>query len=410
MTTHTEPEGTGNACALDTLLHDESLRRREFPVVGHRLFMAHAGVAPIPYRAAAAIEEFAQRAAEGVQEGGWVWPRIAEARRAAARLLGCEPDEVALLGPTSLGLSLVAHGLAWSPGDEVIYYEDDYPANVYPWTGLGDLGVKPVPIRTEDLGRLGAVEWNAVEARITPRTRLVSLASCHFLSGYRIDIDGIGRRLQERGILFCVDGIQTLGAFPTPVRHVDFLSADSHKWMMGPVGAGIFYVRRSRQELLRPILRGAWNIESPGFIAQREIRYEPGARRYEPGSLNLPGILGMLAAMNVLDGLGPQAIAERLLVLRARLVEGLCAMGFRLCGWEDTPGDGVPIAARSGIVTVAHPSWDAQAIAERLAAQGVVVSLRSTREGRAYVRFSPHAYITDEEVGRVLSLLRVGLA
>lgn len=391
--------------SLSTLLSNEALRGREFPASGGgRVFLAHAGVAPIPARAAEAIGEYARRAAEGAQEGDWVWPRVAAARKAAARLLGCGMDEIALLGPTALGLSLVAHGLPWAPGDEVVYYEDDYPANVYPWSGLRELGVRPVPLRTAALDRLGALTWEALAPLLTERTRLVSLASCHFLSGYRPDLPAIGKRLREKGILFCVDGIQTLGAFPTPVEHVDFLSADSHKWLLGPVGAGIVFVRKERQSLLRPILRGAWNIESPGFIAQSEIRYEPGARRYEPGSLNLPGILGMLASMELLDALGTETVADRLLAARAFLLEGLFEMGFVLCGGG--AGEDLPGPACSGIITVSHPRVASRDLMAKLSAEGVVVSMRGDRAGQDYIRFSPHAYNTDADLARALEVLR----
>ena len=393
------------APTLSALLSNEGLRRREFPAAGGgRVFLAHAGVAPIPARAAEAMGEYARRATEGAQEGDWVWPRVAATRKAAARLLGCAIDEIALLGPTALGLSLVAHGLLWEPGEEVVYYEDDYPANVYPWSGLRELGVRPVPLRTASLDRLGAVTWEALAPLLTERTRLVSLASCHFLSGYRPDLNGIGKRLRERGVLFCVDGIQTLGAFPTPVEHVDFLSADSHKWMLGPVGAGIVYVRKERQSLLRPILRGAWNIESPGFIAQSEIRYEPGARRYEPGTLNLPGNLGMLASLELLHALGAEAVAERLLAARAYLLEGLFEAGFVLCGGRE--GEDLPEPARSGIVTVSHPGVPSKELMTQLSAAGVVVSMRGDRAGHDYIRLSPHAYNTDADLEKALALLR----
>ena len=148
---------------------------------------------------------------------------------------------IALLGPTSLGLSLVANGLDWEQGDEVICYLDDYPANVYPWTQLERFGVRPVFLKP---GQPGRITPELVAGAMTNRTRLVALASCHFFSGYRIDVDAIGRVAHEGGALFCLDAIQSLGAFPVSVEQVDFLSADAHKWMLGPLTAGIFVVSR----------------------------------------------------------------------------------------------------------------------------------------------------------------------
>ena len=145
-------------------------------------------------------------------------------------MIGADKSEIALLGPTSLGLSLFANGITWREGDEVVCYQDDYPANVYPWMALASQGVKVRQVRPEKPGRITP---EVVERELSSRTRLVALASCHYLSGWRIDVDAIGALLHERGVLFSVDAIQTLGAFPFSARFVDFLSADAHKWMLG---------------------------------------------------------------------------------------------------------------------------------------------------------------------------------
>ncbi|MEX2015250.1 MAG: aminotransferase class V-fold PLP-dependent enzyme, partial [Candidatus Hydrogenedentales bacterium] len=242
---------------LETILNDPAERRHEFPVTGESIYMAHAGVAPITGRAAAAMRKYAAEGSVSNQESHWALEQASHARANAARLLGAEADEIALLGPTSLGLSLIAHGVAWEAGDEVVYYADDYPANVYPWRDLERRGVRPVAVRAEHPGVITPAD---VEHALSSRTRLVALASCNFLSGYRIDIDGIGRMLRERGVLFSLDAIQTLGAFPTPTRYVDFLAADSHKWLLGPAGAGVVYVAKERQEGFHPPLLGAANV------------------------------------------------------------------------------------------------------------------------------------------------------
>ena len=150
----------------------------------------------------------------------------------------------------------------------MIYNPDDYPANVYPWTDLARRGVVPRALRPE---RPGEFTPALVESALTPRTRLVALASAFFVNGYRIDVDAIGQMLHARGVLFSVDAIQTLGAMPLSVEHVDFLSADAHKWMLGPLSAGIVYIKKTHFARLRPILLGAANVRSPDFVAQEEI-------------------------------------------------------------------------------------------------------------------------------------------
>ena len=171
--------------------------------------------------------------------------RLDDARKLGAQLLNCQPDEIALVGPTSLALSFVAAGLKFRRGDNILIYHDDYPSNVYPWMALAERGVE---VRLLNTRGLGVIRPKDVMGQVDENTRLVALASCHFISGFRLEHQAIGKFLRERGILFCLDAIQTLGAFPTTVEHVDFLAADAHKWLLGPCGAGIFYVRRELQE------------------------------------------------------------------------------------------------------------------------------------------------------------------
>jgi cysteine desulfurase/selenocysteine lyase len=274
---------------IDHILADETLRHRLFPVTQKRIFLAHAGVAPLPGPTVDALKQEAEKASYA-QESSDFMAEIEGIRRVSARLINANSDEVALLGPTSLGLNLVAHGIDWKPDDEVICYADDYPANVYPWQALAAKGVRVVALQPE---RVGEITTELVLNALTPKTRLVALASCHFLSGFRLDYEAIAEDLSRRNVLFCLDAIQSLGATTIDVRHIDFLAADSHKWMLGPLGAGIFYVKRKHFETLRPALVGAWNVRSPGFVAQPEIAFEATARRYEPGALNLLALHGI---------------------------------------------------------------------------------------------------------------------
>jgi selenocysteine lyase/cysteine desulfurase len=350
------------------------------------------------------MHEFAVHSTQRAQEDAWSAGKIRAARETAAKLIGAAPGEVALIGPTSVGLSLVANGLPWQPGDEVVFYQDDYPANVYPWRALEERGVKPVSLRP---ALPGVITWDVVEHALTPKTRLVSLATCHFLSGYRIDVDTIGVNLGQREILFCVDAIQTLGAFPLSIRHIDFLSADSHKWMLGPCGAGVFYVRASRQDLLKPTLVGAWNFVTPDYVAQEVLRPEKGARRYEPGALNLAGIIGMAASLEFLIQLDIEKVGRRILELRRKLLDALRSLGFHL--YLDAY-DSRPSAVdneRSGIVALTHPTRDIQELVRRLIANGVIVSLRRNRDGTPFVRFSPHFYNTEAEIERVVESIKL---
>jgi selenocysteine lyase/cysteine desulfurase len=382
---------------LTALLSDTELRHRLFPITKSRIFMAHAAVTVLPGPVAEAMSALIQRCSEDFRDFSETLALIQRTREAAARLINASPDEIALLGPTSLGLSLVANGITWAPGDEVVCYLDDYPANVYPWMNLRDKGVQ---IRFIEPAQVGELTVEALQRVLTPKTKLVALASCSFLSGFRIDIAAIGKLLRERGILFCLDAIQTLGAFPTTVEYVDFLSADAHKWLLGPLAIGVVYVRKELFEVCRPTLLGAWNLKAPNFVAQNQIEFVEGAQRYEPGVLNLPGVAGMKAAIDFLLEIGIDKIAQRILSIRSRLVSGLTALGFILLGENNTP------MHQSGIITVAHPNRDIVSEHKRLLENGIVCSPRQDRQGNQYLRFSPHFYNSEDEIDRVLDVLR----
>lgn len=182
---------------LNEILTNEELRRHEFPVARDKIFLGHAGVCPLPQRVAHAIAECAGQGTLGDQEA-FMLHRLGDARKLAAQLLNCQSTEVALVGPTSLGLSLVASGLEFRKGDNILIYHDDYPSNVYPWLALAAKGVQVRLINTRGLGVIRPVD---VMGQVDENTRLVALASCHFISGFRIEIEAIGKYLRGRGIL-----------------------------------------------------------------------------------------------------------------------------------------------------------------------------------------------------------------
>ena len=371
-------------------------RLESFPVARKRIFLGHAGVTALPASSARAMKEYIDSSSQDQQEFDGVLKEISLTRRDAAALIGAEADEIALLGPTSLGISLFANGIDWKVGDEVVVYADDYPANVYPWLNLQHRGVVVKWLKTELLGKITMAD---VEASLTPSTRLVALASCHFQTGWRIDITAIGSMLKEKGILFSLDAIQTLGAFPTPVEHVDFLSADAHKWLLGPLAAGIVYVSKDRFAECRPTLLGSWNIKSPDFLAQPVIEFEEGGRRYEPGVLNVAGIYGMRASINLIAEQGLETVSSLILERRDQLESGLARHGFEFL----SPMSHEPL--RSGILTTRHPSKDPANLYADLQKASISASYRKTRDHGFWLRFSPHFYNTAAEIDRVIEIL-----
>ena len=381
---------------ISEILSNEELRHREFPVCRDKVFLAHAGVCPLPNRVAEAMSRYAGQCTLGDQETLMPAFQMDDTRALAARLLNCESTEVAFVGPTSLALSYVASGLTFRKRDNIVIYFDDYPSNVYPWMALAEKGVQ---VRLMPIRELGRITRADVLGQCDEDTRLVALASCHYVAGWRIDVDEIGKALRQKGILFCLDAIQTVGAFPTSVEHVDFLAADAHKWMLGPCAAGVMYVRKAVQEKLRPPIHGWHNIKCPDFIAQESMVLRSDARRYEAGSSNLIGLVGLHAAMEMLLEVGVDQITAELLRKRRRIANGL-----KSAGWTVLHGD-APDSHCGGMVSFHKPGVDLAALHERLAKEGIITSLRADRKGGKYLRLSPHFYNTDAELDRTLEAI-----
>ncbi|HOW67600.1 MAG TPA: aminotransferase class V-fold PLP-dependent enzyme [Candidatus Paceibacterota bacterium] len=375
---------------------DEARRCQEFPVVKDQIYLAHAGVCPLPRRVAQAIQSYAWSCTQGDQETLVPFSQMGKTRGLAAQLLSATPEDIAFIGPTSVALSLVAAGLPWKPGDNVVIHYDDYPSNVYPWMTLTQKGVE---VRFLQPRVPGCIEINDVLCRLDSRTRLVSLASSHFVTGYCPDIQAIGRALRQSDVWFCVDAIQTLGIRPLDAACVDFLAADAHKWLLGPGAAGVLYVRKAMQETLRPALVGWHNIDCPEFIAQESIRFKPDARRYEPGSANLLGLVGLHAALELILEVGIEPISCELLRIREWLIPRL-----RDRQWQVLASDASP-ARSGGIISFRREGCDMAALHRRLEKRRVYTSLRQDRQGRQYLRLSPHFYNTLGELEEFLSAL-----
>jgi selenocysteine lyase/cysteine desulfurase len=379
------------------LLANEELRHHEFPVTRDKIFLAHAGVCPLPRRVAEAVAQYARQAATSDQEMPVYVSTLEKGRNLSARLLQCQPSEISLVGPTSLALSIIAGSLRFKKHDNILIYFDDYPSNVYPWMAFAERGVQVRLINTRELGRIRPID---VMGQVDEQTRLVALASCHFLAGTRLDHQAIGKFLRERNILFCLDAIQTLGAFPTTVEHVDFLAADSHKWLLGPCAAGLMFVRKELSGGMNPSLHGWNNVVSPNFVAQEQIVFRPGPHRFEAGTHNLLGIVGMNAALELILEIGVENIAAELLRKRAWLVPALQGRGWQVLGASAGP------ESSSGIVTISRPDRaDLPALHGKMEEAGIFTSLRADRQGRQYIRLSPHFYNTDAELHRVLEML-----
>lgn len=367
--------------------------RAAFPVRDTWLYFNHAAVSPLSSPVARAMEEFHRDALENgsAHFQGWL-DRRTSARAQAARLLGARPEETALVTSTSQGLLTVAEGLRWSPGDEILVVQDDFPANQIPWVRQERRGAKVVTVPRSE----GRVRTADVLDRIGPRTRLVALPFVLYDSGQRLDLETVGAALADHPALFCVDAIQGLGAFPLDVEaaRIDFLSADSHKWMLGLEGIGVFYCRQERLEELDDPFQSWMGVVDPfGPYAPGKDRW-PDARRFEFASLPTVATFGLDACLGMLLDTGVERMAGRILEVTDRLAAGLTDVGWTVASPRATD------AEKSGIVSAVPPGGDLHAAVAALEEQRVSVAARG-----GGVRFSPHAWNTVEEIERLLDLL-----
>jgi selenocysteine lyase/cysteine desulfurase len=180
---------------------------------------------------------------------------------------------------------------------------------------------------------------------------------------------------------------------------VDFLAADAHKWLLGPCGAGVLYVRRELQEKVNPPIYGWHNVRCPNFVAQEQIVYRSGSKKFEAGSQNLLGLVGLIAAMELILEIGVDNIAGELLRKRAWLAPALQANGCTVLQADAAPQNA------SSIISFSKPGCDLTAQHQKLLDANIVISLRVDRAGQRYLRLSPHFYNTDAELQRVVELM-----
>lgn len=377
------------------LVEVESFRSLEFPITQKKVFMAHAAASPLPRRVAAAMASYIDRASN---EGQWeyIYTETEEdTRRLAAKLIGAEPDEIALVSSTSMGLSMVASSIPWQNGDNVVVADGDFPSNIYPWLNLQGRGVK---VKFIPRNCAGAVTLDDVKSRVDEHTRLVSLSSANYVTGYRIDIDAIGKYLHEKGVLFCVDAIQTLGAIPLDVKYVDFLAAGGHKWLLAPLGTGILYVKRRCIGSLVPALAGWKSVQEGKKYHEYNLCFHDSAKRLEPGGLNITGIMGLHAALELFLEADVRQIAVKL--ARLRRIAKLCLMKKDydiISPFEEERS--------CGIISFTMPQNFIEDFHKDLDDNGFVVSLRDGLDGRKVIRLSPHFYNNEEEISRLLDRL-----
>lgn len=369
------------------------MKHPEFPLTDELIYLNHAAVAPWPKRTGDAVIKFAEQNTRFGSHFYLDWlNKEAELHTQLQTLLNApSADDIALVKNTSEALSFVAYGLNWQPGDNIVSSNEEFPSNRLPWESLADQGVE---FRQADLHGADTPE-DALFALVDGNTRLLTISSIQFASGLRIDLERIGEFCKRRGILFCIDAIQSLGAvqFDVQAYQADFVMADGHKWMFGPEGLGVFYTTPEARNKLKLTQYGWHMMKDIHNYENQPWEAHPSARRFECGSPNMLGIHAYSASLSLLLETGMAAIEAHVLEKSGYLTDAI-----------DKNGQLVLLSAKqnrlkSGIVVFKHRTVANEVLYQHLQKNGVVCALRG-----GGIRFSPHFYNTFEEIDRALKL------
>ena len=365
--------------------------RAMFPIAHRFAYLDHAAIAPLAIPVRSTIDVFLTRQTEEPFQLEH-WERLrTQVRSRLGELVSAGPESITFIKSTTAGLGMVAAGLDWEDGDNVVGIDREFPANIYPWMALRRKGVEQRLVKSRD----GRIDPAAIVRLCDQRTRVVAVSLVQFWNGFRLDLAAL-RRALGADTLLVVDAMQAAGALRIDVTQVavDFLCAGAQKWMLGPIGVGFAYVGPRMLERLHPVVVGTDSVVRDEEFFEYDLTLKPDARRYEEASPNYPGILGMGAAVNLLLRAGTAAVEQEVLRLADRLRDELPRRGYALLLKPGRP------AERSGIVSFRHSRIVPAEVHSRLREAGIIISLRGD-----FLRASPHYYNNDADIDRLLEAL-----
>ncbi|MBK1648487.1 aminotransferase class V-fold PLP-dependent enzyme [Rhabdochromatium marinum] len=370
----------------------------EFDFSPSLLHLNHAAVGPWPRRTAEAVCRFAKENAALGSLHYPQWQAVEQRlRERLARLINAaSSDDIALAKSTSEALSVIAYGLDWRSGDNIVGIAEEFPSNRIVWESLADQGVQ---WRALPLAQSQAIEEELL-ARCDARTRLIAVSWVQYARGRRLDLERLGQACRARGILLCVDAIQGLGALPFDLQRMpaDFVVADAHKWMLGPEGLALFYCRPDLREHLRLHQFGWHMVAAPGDFDRHDWRPAENARRFECGSPNMLGVQAFEASLSLLEEVGLEAIERAITERIDRLIDLIDAQGFELLS-PRAPEQ------RAGILSFRVPGADHQALWRSLMEQNLLCAARG-----GGIRFSPHFHTRIEQLDRAVTITAASAA
>ena len=367
---------------------------RDFPINQEYVWLNNCGVAPpgrhILSAMAGFFDDYARRCILGERQ---TYPAVRGRIKAIlAGLLGCAPEELALIHNTAEEMNFISHGLSLSPGDEVVLLENEYPSNVYPWRHLENRGVV---LRTAPMGDTPEAFLAGLGPLITPRTRVMAISAVHWCTGMPLPLEAIGRRCSDAGIELVVDGAQGVGLQPIDVRRcrIGFMAFSAWKWLMGPLGLGVLFVARENLEKVPPVFFGTESVVRDEEYLPYRQELKPTADRFTFSTANFNDWVYFKAALEYLADIGFDTVRRRIFDLCAHLSAALRRNGYRLCAdrFPDWP---------TGVAVCERPGSDTGDLMKRLKSGGVVAAERLGR-----LRFGPHIFNSEEQLDRVAAIL-----
>ncbi|MEH6504021.1 MAG: aminotransferase class V-fold PLP-dependent enzyme [Cycloclasticus sp.] len=365
----------------------------EFNLDDDVIYLNHAAVAPWPCRTEQAVNAFCR---ENVTIGSKKyanWLKVeTHLKKQLASLINAESvDEIALVKNTSEALSFVAYGLDWNAGDNVITSDEEFPSNMIPWESLANQGVTVKKTALKGLSD----PTDALIQQIDQRTRLLTISSVQYASGLRVDLERLGQACQKNGVLFCIDAIQSIGAFPFDVQkyQADFVMADGHKWMLGPEGLAVFYCRLHALDKLKLTQFGWHMVEDMGNYDTPLWTTAKSARRFECGSPNMLSIHALSASIGLLLETGMDNVAANV-IARGQYVIDKVKQNDSLTLLTNPDKNG------NNIIVFKPSNGDTDGLFEYLTTHNVVCAKRG-----GGIRFSPHFYTPTDVIDRAFKLI-----
>lgn len=370
---------------------DLAALREQFPIVDRCIYFNHAAVGPISRVVEKAMVEYTRLHAEMIDHQRKVArSKYHDGRCLVARLVNASPERIAYIQNTSHGLSLIAGGLAWQEGDNVVVPGEEFPSNYLVWKSLE---AKGVALRTWPMvvGRLTA---DTLQGLVDDRTRLVAVSHVQFHNGFRCDPANFTEICRRHDALLVIDGTQSVGAMGIDVQGcgIDALVVGAHKWLLGPLGVGFMALSDKAFDRIAVSTVGWLSVNDP-FEFRRELDFLPHGGRFEPGTENAAGLYGLLARVEQIHEFGIDNIERRILALNQQMAEGALGKGYQI-STPRGPGE------QSGILIIKHPDHPNASVLECLNDAKVLVSERS-----GGIRISPHYYNSEDEVAEVLQAL-----